>query len=442
MANIKYSTFTDFTSYLGGLLNLGYANMSTTQQIGVQSYYNRNTEKIWERCNWLQTCPYGEARFVGNLGTYPNDLSQTAYWTATAMTVTANNLANPADGRVTASRLIETVTNSGHSALEAYTFIPSATYQVTSYFRPISGRYLYLSANDGVNTYYTFFSPAGVVGTSSSNLTSASTAVQANNGYWICTIYFTAAATAGAGMFGPATSTNGSTTSFAGSTSAGMYSWGNVINQTTFASPVAQLIPYDQTGEDFIEQTFTVWQQSPAGASYPTTVPYEEIPDGIQVIGANGWSWNGWLYTYPSWYSGAYPVYLYYRKQQPNFAGSAYSAGATYAVNDQILFTNSASVMDFWKCTVATTAGQSPDTTPNSWTELKLPSVFLKFVAYASYADYLRMDAQNEKAQSGDQLAEEMFSLEADKLERQSGWLPPFKVQTHVTSQPRTSGGW
>lgn len=440
MANIKYSTFSDFTNYLAGLLNISYANMSTTQQTGVQSYYNFNGQKIWERCNWIQSCPYGEARFVGNLGTYPNDLSKTSYWTATALTVTGNNLSNPADGRITASRLIETVANSAHSALEAYTYIPSASYQVTCYFRPIAGRYLYLSANDGVNTYYSFFSPSGIVGTSSGNLRQASTCTQANNGFWICTIYFTAATTAAAGTFGPATSTDGATTSFAGSTSAGIYAWGNVINQTTYASPASQIIPYDQTGEDFIEQVFNVWQQSPAGASLPGNSPYEEVMDGIQILGTNGWSWNGWLYTYPNWYNGSYPVYLWYRKQIANYAGSVYSGAATYAVGDQILFTNSASVMDFWKCTTATSAGQSPDTTAASWEELKLPTVFLKFVTYASYADYLRMDAQSEKATGADARAEEMFALEADKLERQSGWLPPFKVQTHVTSQPRGLG--
>lgn len=440
MANIKYNTFQDYLNYLGGLLNISYANMSATQQTGVQSYYNFNTNKIWERCNWLEVCPYGEARFVGNLGTYPNDLSKTSAWTTTALTATANNLSNPADGRITMTRLIETVTNSAHNALQTYTYIPAASYQVTSYFRPIAGRYLYLTANDGVNTYSCFFSPLGVVGTASNNLTQASTCVQANNGCWICTIYFTSANTAGAGNFGPATSTDGATTSFAGSTAAGIYAWGNVLNQTTYASPASQVIPYDQTGEDFIEQVFTVWNQSPAGASNPITTPYEETPEGIQILGTNGWSWNGWLYTYPNWYNGAYPVYLYYRKQQPNYAGTAYSAMATYAVDDQILFTNSAGVMDFWKCTTVTTAGQSPDTNPGSWTELKLPSVFFKYVTYASYADYLRMDAQSEKAQGADGMAEEEFMGQADKLERQSGWLPPFKVQTHVTSQPRGLG--
>lgn len=440
MANIKYSTFSDFLNYLGGLLNLSYTDMSATQKLGVQSYYNFNTQKIWERCNWTQTSPYGEARFVGNLGVYPNDLSKTANWTATAMTVTGNNLSNPADGRVTASRLIETATTGTHTVLQAFTPIPSSAYQVTCYYRPIAGRYLYLYATDGVNNYFSTFSPAGTVAVSSSNLTSASTCVQANNGFWICTIYFNSVAAPGAGFFGPGTSTDGTTVSFLGSTSAGIYAWGNVINQTTFASPTSQIIPYDQTGEDFIEQVFNVWQQSPAGASLPTTSPYEEVMDGIQILGTNGWSWNGWLYTYPNWYNGSYPVYLWYRKQQPNYAGSAYSAMATYAVDDQILFTNAAGVLDFWKCVVATSAGQSPDTTAASWTELKLPSVFLKFVTYASTADYFRMDAQSEKAQGMDSLAEEMFALEADKLERQSGWLPPWKVSTHVTSQPRGLG--
>ncbi len=52
------------------------------------------------------------------------------------------------------------------------------------------------------------------------------------------------------------------------------------------------------------------------------------------------------------------------------------------------------------------------------------------------------ISAQKAKANDADNKAEEMLALEADKLERQSGWLPKFKVSTHVTSQPRLGGGW
>lgn len=431
------ASFSDYTGYIGSLLNLPYSSMPTSQQTAVQNFFNFNAQKIWERCNWMEVCPYGEARFAGNLGQYPNDLSQTSYWTATALTPTANALANPADGRVTATKLLETSATSAHKMSQSITFIPNATYQVTCYFRPILGRYLYLSANDGVNTYYSFFSPAGVVGTYSNNLSSPPTVTQANNGYWICTIYFTTASNADGGTFGPGLSTDGSTLSYAGDTTKGAYVWGNVINQTTFVNPLAQVVSWSQLGESKIEQVFNVWRQSPYGAGYPVTAPYEETPDGIQTLGTNGWAWNGWLYTYPSWYNGSYPVYLYYRKQIPTFAGNAYSSGSSYAVDTTVLYTDANSVMNWWKCVSATSAGQSPDTNPTKWEVQTLPGNFLKFVSYAALADFYRMDGQPQKAQDADRLADEMFMLEADKLERQSGWLPPMKVSNSVTSQPR-----
>ena len=443
MANIKYSSFTDYLNTLGGLTNWpAVTSLPATQQTAIQQYYDSNAQEGWILNNWIPICPNGEARFVGNQGFYPNDLTNTTYWTNTAITPTANSIANPADGKVSATKILETSATSTHKSLQSYTFIPGATYQVTCYARPIGGRYLYLSANDGVNTYSTFFNiTTGVVGTQSALLTSPSTINQCANGFWICNLFFTAASTAGAGTYGPALSSDGSTLSYAGDTAKGMYVWGNVLSQTTYAAPTAMLIPYDQLGEDFIDSVFQVWQMSPVGAGFPVPQGYQMMPDGVQIIGTNGWVWNGWLWTFPTWYTAGYPVFLYYRKGCPTFQGSTYSGATTYAVNDQILFTDSSNVQDFWKCTVATTAGQSPTTTPTSWTKLQLPQLLFWYVTYSAFADYLRMDAQFEKAQMADALAQQYLDEQSDKQERQQGILPPFRVQTAMTSQARAWPG-
>lgn len=439
MANIRYKTYTDYLNTLGGLINWSsYTALPTTQQTAIASYFNNNSDNGWIASNWLAICPNGEARFVGNQGQYPNDLSVTTYWTATAVTVTKNSIANPADGKVSASRLLETTGNSTHKVLQSYTYIPGATYQVTSYARPIGGRYLYLSANDGVNTYSTFFDiTAGTVGTQSALLTSPSTITQTANGFWVCSIFFTAATTAGAGNYGPAMSTDGSTLTYVGDAAKGIYTWGNVLSQTTYAAPTALLIPNDQLGEDFIDSVFQVWQMSPVGAGYPVAQGFQMMPDGVQIIGTNGWVWNGWLWTFPTWYTAGWPVFLYYKKGKPSYSGSAYSGGSTYAVGDQILFTNSASVQNFWKCIVATSAGQSPDTTPTSWEVLQLPEFLFQYVVYASFADYLRMDAQVEKAGVVDQIAQAELDRQHSREELQMGIQPPFRVQTHQSAQPR-----
>lgn len=439
MANIKYKTYQNYLDTLGGMINwASYTGLPATQQTALQQYYNNNADNGWIASNWLATCPYGEARFVGNQGQYPNDLSKTAYWTATAVTVTANSIANPADGRVTASRLIETAANSAHSDLQALTFIPGASYQLTCYARPIGGRYLYLSANDGVNTYYSFFDIAtGAVGTTSSNVSMPSIINQSANGFWVCSIFFTSASTAGVGYYGPAISSDGSTTSYAGDTSKGIYTWGNVLSQTTYASPTSLLIPNDQLGEEFIDSVFQVWSMSPIGAGAPVAQGFQMMPDGVQIIGTNGWVWNGWRWSFPTWFTAGYPVFLYYRKGKPNYSGNAYSTTTSYTVDTQILYNDSTNGYDFWKCVTATSANESPESAPTKWEELKLPEFLFQYVTYSSFADYLRMDAQMEKAAAVDQMAQAEIDRQHDREERQMGVQPPFRMQTHITSQAR-----
>ncbi len=433
MANVKYKTYSDYLNTLGGLINWSsYTALPATQQTGIANYFNNNAGDGWIESDWLAVCPQNEARFAGNQGQYPNNLSVTSYWTPTAVTVTKNSIANPADGRVTASKLLETAASSVHSVDQALDFIPGATYQLTCYFRPIGGRYLVLKAYDGVNNYFATFSPSGVVTVESGGLSSSSTCNQTSNGFWVASIFFNAATNAGTGTFGPGMSTNGTTVSYAGDITKGLYTWGNVLTQTTYAAPTALLIPNDQLGEDFIDSCFQVYQTNPVGAGLAPLQGFQVLPDGVQIIGTNSWTWNNWLWTFPTWYTAGFPVYLNYRKGCPNYAGTTYSAMATYAVDQQILFTNSAGVMDFWKCIIATTAGQSPDTNPNSWQVLQLPEFLFQYVIFSSYADYLRMDAQMEKAQAADALADEELVRQQTRQELAMGIQPAFRVSTHL----------
>lgn len=439
--NIKYRTYQNYLDTLGGIINWpSYTGLPATQSTALQQFYRNNAEDGWIRNNWLAECPNGEARFVGNQGEYPNDLSKTTYWTATNVTVTANSIANPADGRVTASKLLETTDNGAHKVLQSYTFIPGATYQLTCYCRPIGGRYLYLTAYDGVNTYSTFFDViTGAVGTTSNNVSQPSSINQTANGFWVCSMYFTADDGAGAGTYGPNISTDGSTISYAGDAAKGLYVWGNVLSQTTYASPTALLIPYDQLGESFIDTCMQVWSSSPVAAGFPAAIGFEMMPDGVQIVGSNAWVWNGWLYTFPTWFTAGYPVFLYYRKGIPTYSGSAFSTTATYTVDTQVLFNDPTDGYDFWKCVSDTSANESPATAPSKWEELKLPEFLFLWTTYKSASDYYRMDAQFERADMLEAKAQGYLDSQSDRQERQMGIQPPLRAQTHQTASPR---GW
>jgi len=94
-------------SQLCGLIGVPTSRLTTELASSLNTLFNANVRQVWGAGNWPDLSIWGEARFAGNLLTYANDVSQTTYWTATNLTVTGNSINNPADNRVTASKLLE-----------------------------------------------------------------------------------------------------------------------------------------------------------------------------------------------------------------------------------------------------------------------------------------------------------------------------------------------
>lgn len=119
---------------------------------------------------------------------------------------------------------------------------------------------------------------------------------------------------------------------------------------------------------------------------------------------------DGWLVP-----QGTAEVWLEFRAAAPLLTGSAYSATTTYAVGDQILFTNGAT-KNFYNCTVATAAGESPTTDPMKWALVQIPYVFQTFIVYAALSDALKMDGNH--AAAGSQLKIARESLEEEQVKQ------------------------
>jgi len=406
----------------------------------LNALFNTSIGKFWGQAPWLETSPYGEARFLGNRLTYPNNLTKTANWTATAVTLTANSVANPADGGVTASKMMETGASSAHKVVQTVaTFYPSTNFKVSFYARPNGRSHVYLSVTDGVTTYTAFFNvTAGTVGTTANFTTT--TIAQQPNGFWLCTATFTAdAAATTSGSVTVQLSSDGSTLSYTGDTAKGAYVWGVLAQQTTNVPVQDNTLAWDQTGENSINVIYDVFATPPFSSNLPARLGYNLTPNGIQIV-------NGAPYYYPNYASGVAqnsiygappqnPIYIYYGKTAPSFTGSTFSATATYAVDDQVYYTNTAGHGDYWKCIVATSAGQDPDDTPTSWELITLYEVFLDLCLYQVLGDWLISDGQMEKAAGAYAIAETRRLDVMDMNERQMQVMPVMKVSTHVTSR-------
>ena len=177
-----------------------------------------------ERCGYL----IEEART--NLALRSEDFSY-ADWTLNRATVTTNAAVAP-DGATTADFLKEDNTTGDHYALQniAYT---SAVYTFSVFAKP-NGRDWILFAENSSGTRRTWFNiTTGAVGTTNGAHTATITSV--GNGWYRCSITFTAvSATTTLSYVAPANA-NG-TNSYAGDNASGVYVWGAQIELGSFAS--------------------------------------------------------------------------------------------------------------------------------------------------------------------------------------------------------------
>lgn len=435
----KLQPYSAYTAQMCALMGIPTGRLSTEIAEGLRVFFNTGLKHVWNYYDWVDLCPNGEARFVGNKFGYSNDLSKTAEWTATALTITGDNLADPLDGRVTASKLLETSATSAHSvAHSAVAIIPSTTYIYSAYVRPNGRSWVYLNLNDGDLAHNCFFNvTTGALGTQTNCVGQIQ---QVGAGFYLCSIQFTTSTTitATTSSLTLQVSTDGSTLSYAGSATVGLYVWGACLQQTNNTGLADSLVAYDQTGEERLDTVFQVWADSPFGALPPRRMGYTLTSSGIQII-------DGVVISYPIVNSAGVtinilqsnPVFLYYRKGMPDFQGDAYAAASTYAVNDQIYFQSTDSTYDYWKCVVATTAGQSPTTTPASWSKLQIPDTVFWPTVFHAFGDWLTSDGQMEKAAAYYTLSEGKLMDQIDRESRQQARDFPIRVQTHTTSQCR-----
>lgn len=437
MRTIPYS---QVLANITGLIGIPTSRLTTEVAGVINNLFYSNVRQLWGAGNWPDLCPNGEARFAGNLLTYPNDLAKTAYWTATNMTVTANAINNPADNRVTASKLLETSATGQHKVTQSSVQgFPTTNYQLSGYFRPNGRNYAYLSAYDGTTTYSAFFNiQGGTIGTQS-NLTGANIQL-CPNGFYLCTIYYSTSANGGQQTISIQPSTDGSTLSYAGEVTKGLYVWGMLDVQTTNVSPQQFFIPYDQTGETEIDVLFSAWVDNPAMVTYPRSQGFTVTPDGFQMISSAGgfMGTNGYV-TYNT--NPANPIYIFYRQAPYTYQGDPYSASATYVADQYVYFTRTTGAQvgtsDYWRCTSATSAGESPETAPSKWELQPVPESLFNALVWQTYGDWLIQDGQAEKATQAYQQAEQKKNEEWDRIERQMPDNWNMRVFTHVTSENR-----
>jgi len=101
-AERQRSSYSTFLKQWAALVGIPPDRITTEIAENARTGFNTAIQKIWDSANWLENCPYGEARFVGNRLSYPNDLGKSLFWdnesiggTPTVTDIGATSASNP-----------------------------------------------------------------------------------------------------------------------------------------------------------------------------------------------------------------------------------------------------------------------------------------------------------------------------------------------------------
>ena len=405
---MRTATYSDFLGRIAALIGIESDSLQTPELAILNQFFRKNSKFIWNQTNWNDVCPYGEYATPNNLLSYPNRFTNPV-WVASGITVEDNEMANPVSGNRDAAKMVTTAANS----TIYQQFYPQSLYQ------NFAQVWLRTTTDTTIPLQVVRVSDSSIVYTQSFTLTKE---------WKLCVIPYTPL-----DLTPHKFQIGGSSMLSSGLT---FYTW-----QAAAVDLAAQsgglLIPFTQEWQDKVDIVYTVWKDPPFNPVSPRPVAFKLVPEGIKIydqiqnyILTNNQTISVNSTSLPPLAS----YYIYYRRQVPDFTGPDYSDSDSYAVGDQVLFTDTDGSQDFWKCIVQTSVGSSPLTAPQNWELLEIPYAFLDYITYACYGDWLITEGQQAKSVAMMEYANTLFNQELEKQERQMGQPPPLRVATHLRS--------
>ena len=172
-------------------------------------------------------------------------------------------------------------------------------------------------------------------------------------------------------------------------------------------TPFLRSIDFSMSGQTLIGEVIDVLDADPRATEIYGGIKWDAQDDVLYLLDTT-----------------AVRCWVQFRKRRPSLTGALYSATATYAVGDQIYFEASNGVGNFYDCIVATTAGQSPTTTPASWDLVELPLRLQQGLVCYGAGMALTGDEQDDRRNQLLALGEQHFGLRADVQFRQTSRTP------------------
>ena len=277
------------------------------QRSAVTAYTPTTTQTITNYIPQLLTAASGVARFDNNpttfeslgllieegrtnLVTYSEQFDNAA-WTKGAATITANTIVAP-DGTLIGDKMVEDTANNTHLVQQAPSYTSGTAYTYSVFAKAAERTFLQLRVSASSQFSASFNLSTGVASQLASGTTAAITSV--GNGWYRCSITFTATATAvGASRIGLLS--NETTQNYTGDGYSGIYIWGAQLEAGAFATSyiptVASQVTRAADAASMTGTNFSSWYNVAEGTLYAegksvdsisgtTARRYAEVNDG------------------------------------------------------------------------------------------------------------------------------------------------------------------
>ena len=159
--------------------------------------------------------------------------------------------------------------------------------------------------------------------------------------------------------------------------------------------PFEPTVLYAQTGQTpmgIVEECFSA---NPNTTTRGNTLDWKLTEKGVNVMTRIAYAW------------------IQFRRQCPKLNGTVLDPSATYAAGQQVYFSSATTPGNFYTALALTTAGQTPDNTPTSWTVIELPRIFHRYLVLGMAADWQKyVVGTNPEAEPQAQLAQAMAEEE------------------------------
>lgn len=190
-------------------------------------------------------------------------------------------------------------------------------------------------------------------------------------------------------------------------------STGNLPSDTSYWGALTVFDPYvsyTQSGKTEIGMVRDVYNKNPRTHRDWASPEFELNENGVQVP------------------SGIAKVWIEFQQRAPVIQGDEYAAATAYAIGDHVQYTNG-SVINFYKCTAASTGNLPTDT--SYWERINIPYIFLTYLTFAAYADWLRHDGQDDIAARYERRASTALQSEQIKASQLQPVTNRIEVQTY-----------